>query len=211
MSWKIFLLQTFCLVCFASFAAEYASYPHEETLSFAQRQLNERLDQLEERLAQFKTPAASPPAQTVVQSPPAPVNQSDEHLIQQVAAVSQRLDILEQQKQQLWQATADLIRRQNALVRAQQKKTEADRVRDWMSGLDAEKKAQVQAAYQEEMENMENAVSVSSDSPPAPETMFRLLQESRERLKIKLKDMLTEEEYQAFLQSNEAAENLPAD
>jgi hypothetical protein len=209
MSWKIFILQTVCLVCFASFAAEYASYPHEETLSVAQRQLNERLDRLEERLAQCKPPAAPPPAETVAQSEPASVIQQDEQLIRQVAALSQRLNALEKRDKQLWQAAADLIRRQNALVRAQQKKTEADRVRDWMSGLDAEKKAQVQAMYREEMEEMQNAVS---DSPPAPETMFRLLQESRERLKMKLKDILTEEEYQAFLQSNEAAElPLPTD
>ncbi len=207
MSWKIFILQSVCLVCIASFAAEYASYPHEETLSFAQRQLNERLDRLEEQLAQCSKSAAQEPEQpAIADSPPAPVIQPDEQLLQQVAALSQRLDTLEKQKKQLWQATADLIRRQNALVRAQQDKTEADRVRDWMSGLDAEKKAQVQAVQQEEMEEMQHAVSAS---PPAPETMFRLLQESRERLKSKLKDMLTEEEYQAFLQSNEEAENLP--
>jgi hypothetical protein len=206
MSWKIFILQTVCLGFAAHFAAEYAFYPHVETLSSAQWQLNKRLDRLEEELAKCKPSAVQPPAQTVVQRQSAPVSQPDEQLIQQVAALSQRIDLLEKQKQQLWRATADVIRRQNALIRAQQNKTEADRVRDWMSGLDEEKKAQVQAAYQEEMENMENAVSAS---PPAPETMFRLLQESRERLKIKLRDMLTEEEYQAFLQSNEAAENLP--
>ena len=208
MSWKIFLLQTIFLVCVASFFAEYASFPHEETLSFAQRQLNERLDQLEDRLSQLKASSA-PTAQIVTQSQPVPVIEPDEKLLQQVAALSQRLDTLEKQKQKLWKATADLIRRQNALVRTQQDKTEAEQVRDWMSNLDAEKKTQVQAVYREEMENMENAVSASSDTPPAPEVMFRLLQESRERLKDKLKDILTEEEYHAFLQSTEEAENLP--
>jgi hypothetical protein len=214
MSWKIFILQTVCLVFIASFAAEYAFYPHVETLSSAQWQLNERLDRIEERLAQYKPlPVPPQPAQSVVQSHPAPVIQPDEQLIQQVAALSQRMDLLEKQKQQLWQAAADLIRRQNALVRAQEKKTEADRVRDWMSGLDEEKKAQVQAAYQEEMEDMQHTVSTSPDAqPPTPETMFRLLQESREHLKVKLKDILSDEEYQAFLKSLEAADlPLPVD
>ncbi len=207
MSWKIFIFQSVVFLLLTYLTALYFSFLYEENLTLALRQTDEHITQLEQRLDQVKKSATQTPEQQPV-TITTPVIQSDSKVEEQVATLAERLERLEKREKQLWQATADLIRRQNVLVRAQrQTETESVRVRDWMSTLDTEKREQVQATYREEMEEMQNTVSASPDAPPpSPETMFRLLQESRERLKLKLKDILTEKEYQAFLQSLEAAD-----
>ena len=210
MPWKIFTFQTIALVFLTYVAAQYFSFPHEEQLAVKLNKINEQMTQFEQQLQQVKKLALATQVseQQVVDlpSPPAP---EDGELKEQMALFNERLERLEKREEQLWQATADLIKRQNMLVKAQQQtKPEPVRGRDWISHLDTEKKEQVQATYREEMEEMQDAVAASSADAkaPSPETMFRLLQESRERLKLKLKEVLSEEEYQAFLQSFEAAD-----
>lgn len=110
------------------------------------------------------------------------------------------------------QETIDTLAGQQEKLRQFQKQSvpEHVKVKSWLSGLPTEKKSLVQDIYREQQELMMNAVPVGPESlPPSPEEMLSILQKNREGLKVKLKQILNREEYQAFLESLDESDLPP--
>jgi hypothetical protein len=200
MSWRIFTLQTAVLVLLAWLAGQYLAGQQrggleafQEQLTAATARLDQRLDKLERRVRDIsgRPPAAMPTSAEPSESGAA------------LAALSRRVAELEAREQELKQ-TADALLREKALLAQARQQTQPEhvRVQNWMDGLEAKKKADVAAAYRAELDLMRTTFPAAPDAPPPkPEDMLRLLEESRERLKLRLKDILDGEEYQAFLES----------
>jgi hypothetical protein len=75
-------------------------------------------------------------------------------------------------------------------------------VHGWLTTLPEEKKSLVQEIYQEQLALMQNNIPTSPDQlPPSSEEMLSILQENRAELKTRLQEILTEEEYEAFLET----------
>uniref|UniRef100_UPI004055F2EA hypothetical protein n=1 Tax=Candidatus Electronema sp. TaxID=2698783 RepID=UPI004055F2EA len=198
MSWKIFILQSAVLVLLAWLAGQYFADQQggglndvQERLAAETARLHQRLDGLEQQVQEI---GGRLPSAAAVQA--APPENGDA-----IAALSRRIDALETEEQELRQKLAGLLNKQRLLTQAQ---PEHLRVRDWMAGLDAEKRAEAQAAYREELERMQSTFPAAPGAlPPSPAAMLRLLEESRERLKLRLQGILSGEDYQAFLDSLE--------
>jgi len=134
-----------------------------------------------------------PPAVAAVQAAPPQGEKTS------AAKLVRRIELLEAREQELRETLAGLLNKQRLLAQTQ---PEHVQMRGWMAGLDAEKRAEVQTAYREELERMQNAFPAAPDAPPPrPEEMLRLLEASRERLKLRLQSILSGEDYQAFLSS----------
>ncbi|PIE73908.1 MAG: hypothetical protein CSA20_00910 [Deltaproteobacteria bacterium] len=74
----------------------------------------------------------------------------------------------------------------------------------WISLLSEEKMAEVQAIFEEQAEFIRSAVPVSPDDRfPDPEEMREILITARHDLAEKLKEVLSEEEYEAFLNATQ--------
>ncbi|WP_420208813.1 hypothetical protein [Candidatus Electronema sp. JC] len=195
MSWKIFILQSAILVLLVWLSGQYFADQQggglkdvQERLAAETARLHQRLDGLERQIS------SRPPADAVQQTAP-PENEDA------LAALSRRIGALETGELELRQKLAGQLNKQRLLTQAQ---PEHLRVRNWMTGLDAEKRAEAQAAYREELERMQSAFPAAPDAPPpSPAAMLRLLEESRERLKLRLQGILSGEDYQAFLDSLE--------
>lgn len=191
MSWRLFAAQSLALVLLAWLAGQYLAGQQrieleevQEQLAAARAQLEQRLDRLERRIHVHDI-AAEPPV--VIQ-------------VEQPAKETQRLEALEARERALREKLTTLLNKQQ---RAQYQ-PEPVRVQDWLAGLDAEKRAEVQTAYRAELERMQNTFPAAPNvPPPSPEDMHRLLDESRERLKLRLQGILSGEDYQAFLNSLE--------
>lgn len=197
MSWKVFTLQTITLVLLAWLAGQYVAGQQgdgledvQERLAAETARLHQRLDGLERRVREM---GGRPPVAAAVQQT-APTESGD--------ALALRIETLEAKEQELRKKLASLLNKQRLATQSSQ--PEHLRVRDWMAGLDAEKRAEAQAAYREELERMQSAFPAAPDAPPpSPAAMHRLLEESRERLKLRLQGILSGEDYQAFLNSLE--------
>lgn len=171
----------------------------QDQLAAETARLHQRLDELEREIG------GRPPAAAAVQA--APPENGDA-----LAALARRIETLEAREQNIRQ-TADALLKEKALLAQTRRQAQPEHVRlqDWMSSLEAEKKADVEAAYKAELDLMQKTFPAAPDAPPpSPEDMLRLLEESRERLKLRLKDILDGEEYQAFLESLDDQEALPA-
>ncbi len=193
MSWKIFILQSAVLVLLVWLSGQYFADQQGGGLKDVQERLAAETARLHQRLDGLES--SRPPAAAVLQT--APPEESEDAL----AGLSQRVQALETREQELRQKLAGLLNKQRLLAQAQ---PEHLRVRNWMTGLEAEKRAEAQAAYREELERMQNAFPAAPDAPPpSPAAMLRLLEESRERLKLRLQGILSGEDYQAFLDSLE--------
>lgn len=209
MSWKIFILQSAVLVLLVWLSGQYfagrqggGQQEFTERLAAETARLHQRLDGLERRVREI---GGRPPAAAAV---PAARPENEDML----AALSRRIETLEAGEQELHQ-TADALLKEKALLAEARREAQPEhvRVQDWMSGLEPKKKADVEAAYRAELALMQKTFPAAPDAPPpSPEEMLRLLEESRERLKLRLKDILDGEEYQAFLESLDDQEALPA-
>ncbi|MGR0482833.1 MAG: hypothetical protein ACTFAL_15910 [Candidatus Electronema sp. V4] len=191
MSWKAFVLQSIALVLLTWLAGQYFAGQQGSGLEDVQEQLaaeTARLHALERRVRKL---AILPPA-AAVEVQAAQLESGD--------ALILRIETLEAKEQDLRKKLAGLLNKQRLATQSSQ--PEHLRVRDWMAGLDAEKRAEAQAAYREELERMQSAFPAAPDAPPpSPAAMHRLLEESRERLKLRLQSILSGEDYQAFLNS----------
>ncbi len=203
MSWRVFILQAAVLVLLALLAGRYFIGRQDSRLEDVQEQLvaatarlDQRLDKLERRVREI---GGASPAAAVQQTAP-PDNAAT------LTELSRRIEVVETREQELRKKLAGLLRRQHLLAQSQ---PEHLRVQSWMAGLDPEKRAAAQAAYRAELERMQNAFPAAPDAPPpSPEDMLRMLEESRERLKLRLQGILSGEDYQAFLSSLEE-EQIP--
>jgi hypothetical protein len=206
MPWKFFFLQT---VFFALLSWQIGQYSSKECsrlsaegqarISAGLTELIRRLDQLEQKVGSTSREQA---AQVVaIPSAAKEAGGSEEGLAQLV----QRIEALEVQVET---NSADLRKKEQAAsALITQAQPEAVRVRNWMSSLDPETKEAVQAAYREQLDLMQEQIAVTPGAPaPSPETMAVMLQESREGLKQKLRSILNEAEYQAFLDSLDETE-----
>jgi chromosome segregation ATPase len=209
MSWKIFILQTAVLVLLAWLSGQYFAGQQgggmkdvQDQLAAETARLHQRLDELERQAREI---GGRPPAAAAVQA--APPENGDA-----LAALARRIETLEAREQDVRQTTDALLKEKALLAQTRrQAQPEHVRLQDWMSSLEAEKKAEVEAAYKAELDLMQKTFPAAPDAPPpSPEDMLRLLEESRERLKLRLKDILDGEEYQAFLESLDDQEALPA-
>lgn len=206
MFWKAFVLQSIVLVLTAWLAGQYLAIQQDDRLVEIQEQLaaetarlHQRMDALERRVPEL---AALPPAAAAeVQAAP-PENRDA------LAALSRQIETLEANEQELQKKLAGLLNKQR--LGTQSSQPEHLRVRDWLAGLDSEKRAEAQAAYREELERMQSAFPAAPDAPPpSPAAMLRLLEESRERLKLRLQGILSGEDYQAFSDALDAGDIPP--
>ena len=196
MSWKVFILQSIVLVLLAWLAGQYVAGQQGDGLEDVQEQLAAETARLHQRIEVLEREIGGrPPAAAAVQAAP-PENRDA------LAALSLRIETLEAKEQYLRKKLAGLLNKQQLAMQLSQ--PEHIRVRDWMAGLAPEKRAEAQAAYREELERMQSAFPAAPDAPPpSPAAMHRLLEESRERLKLHLQGILSGEDYQAFLNSLE--------
>ncbi len=204
MSWRVFTLQAAILLLLAWLIGQYFVGRQDGRLEDVQEQLaaaiarlDQRLDKLERHVREI---GGAPPAAAVQQTAPPDSTAT-------LTELSRRIEAVETREQELRKKLAGLLRRQHLLVQSQ---PEHLRVQSWMAGLDPEKRAAAQAAYRAELERMQNAFPAAPDAPPpSPEDMLRLLEESRERLKLRLQGILSGDDYQAFLSSLEDEGQIP--
>lgn len=208
MSWKPFVLQSVVLALLLFGVGRHLLVHEHSGLSAEQRRLSDevvrlnlRLDQLERQVGRISTDAA-----LILALPPAAQRPAGSE--QALAALAERVAAMEARAKAIEHNAAVLRTDQAALVK--QAQPEAVRVRNWMASLDAAKREAVEAAYREQLDEMQKAVSAAPDAPaPSPEAMEAVLQASREALKRRLRELLDDAEYQTFLDSLEETE-LPA-
>lgn len=114
---------------------------------------------------------------------------------------------LTEQLNEIWEKTTAFEKTMTRLSRRLQKIENTGQGaraenRVWFNYLTEEKRKIVQEIYQQELAVMREKISLSpGDTAPDAEEMMQAIQESREILKERLKDVLNEEEYQSFQES----------
>lgn len=213
MSLKLFFFQLIVLMLSAwifawYFSADYSMECRSEGQSlrseFAEEVagISRKLDELERLLNRYRNTS---PRDTVQTAPSEKKNKEERQ--KNYAELSRKLHDLEEREQEMENALTNIVNKQAELAQVQQKQLHPEpvRIRNWLARLPEEKKLQVQAAYMEQLEKQQDILAVlPDDRPPSPEEMREMLRQSRGELKERLRDILDEAEYQAFLDSLDA-------
>ncbi len=199
MNWKLFLGQTFVIII-ATVALVHLFYSDKiDTVYLQQRNFTSRLNYLEVYLKKMETEISviSRSDRPAILDAPAP-RISSVSIDRHINELEQRIFELEQVLNDQAHTPRSSARTDIASLPSLPPETAASR--NWLAALSPEKKSMVQSVYHEQLKFMQDSVSDSSGAyPPDPEVMRAILTESREQLEAKFRLILTEEEYQAFL------------
>ncbi len=200
MSWKITALQSLILAGLSYLAIQYFSLNPLNEVQFQQQDLASKIstvekhvESLDQRLNQLnRTKNERITNQSIRQIP-----QKNE----QESLLSQRIRALEKREKELTEKVSSLVTQQENQLQEQDQPEQVE-VHGWLTTLPEEKKSMVKEIYQEQLALMQNRISTSpGDLPPSTEDMLSILQENRAELKTQLEEILTEEEYESFLET----------
>ncbi len=200
MSWKITALQSLILAGLSYLAIQYFSLNPLNEVQFQQQDLASKIstvekhvESLDQRLNQLnRTKNERITNQSIRQIP-----QKNE----QESLLSQRIRALEEREKELTEKVSSLVTQQENQLQEQDQPEQVE-VHGWLTTLPEEKKSMVKEIYQEQLALMQNRISTSpGDLPPSTEDMLSILQENRAELKTQLEEILSEEEYEAFLET----------
>ncbi len=213
MPWKTFIIQSVVLLSLSFLAAQYFSLNHLNSIRFQQEDMAAEIKDLREQLLRIEQQtarsASQPPAQGAFAGTAGEENRGKNKTREskagnvQISLLQQQIQNIAQQEYSLEERMDSLVTEQERLVQLQkQSLPEHVKVRNWLTSLPEEKKSVVQEIYRKQSEMMLANVSADPQAvPPTPEDMLSLLQESRKGLKDQLKEVLNQQEYQAFLES----------
>ena len=204
MPWKLITLQSVIVIALSYLAIQYFSLNQLSEVQFLQEDLAAEIPLLKEDVQTLKQKVLR--LQQDTQNSRIPEPDAAEYSEAQPAidqGFMERLDGIEEHERALQQMVDSLVSEQGKLIQLQKQSVpEYVKVKNWMDSLPVEKKSEVQEVYRQQSEQMMENVSMEPDTPPpSPEEMLALLRENREDLKIKLKELLSRQEYQAFLES----------
>ena len=206
MSWFITLLQTCILIVLSYLAVQFFTH---NVLNDVQLQLDDfslRLAEVESTITRLGTGSKVHPTNHHSQSK----NQSPTVPIQQTKILAERLQALELQEQQLEKKVEILVDREQVVQGALSEQLKPQVTRGWLSRLSEDKRIRVQNIFHERLASMQNAIGTSPDEiPSSSEDIRDILSNSRQELKDQLGEILTEEEYSAFLETLENGQYPP--
>ena len=209
MSWKIITLQSLILLGLSYLTIQYFSIDLLSEVRFEQQKATneissikkhiEHLDRQIKQLINTKNESRTAPAVKH-----AAIKDKAELLL------SQRISALEQREQDLTETISSLVALQEDIYQQEQAPPEQTNVQGWLTTLPDEKKAMVKEIYQEQLAIMQNSIPMSpGQMPPSSEEMLSILQENRSELKTRLQEILTEEEYESFLETLNRSQHPP--
>jgi hypothetical protein len=208
MSWKVTALQSLILLGLSYLAVQYFSLTPLKEVQSQQNSaateiagIKKRLESIDQRISELINTENEGMINLAMQQAP----QKNE----QEAVLYQRITALEQREKDLTEKIASLAAQQEELFQVQEP-PEQVKVHGWLTTLSDEKKSMVQEIYQEQLSLMQNNISTSPDQlPPSSEEMLSILEENRSELKTRLQEILTDEEYTAFLETLNKTQHPP--
>jgi hypothetical protein len=204
MPWKLITLQSVIVIALSYLAIQYFSLNQLSEVQFLQEDLAAEITLLKEEVQTLDQKVLRLQQDTQNNGIPEP-DAADYSEAQSALdrGFMERLDGIEEHERALQQMVDSLVNEQEKLVQLQRQSVpEYVKVKNWMDSLPLEKKSQVQEVYRQQSEEMMENISMEPDAPPPnPEEMLDLLRKNREDLKTKLKELLSKQEYQAFLES----------
>ena len=200
MSWKITALQSLILLGLSYLAIQYFSLNPLNEVRFQQQDLANKISNVEEHVKNLDQKIS----QLIRTENKKITNQSIRKIPQkneQESVLSQRIRALEEREKELTEKVSSLATQQENKFKELEQPEQVE-VHGWLTTLPEEQKSMVKEIYQEQLALMQNRISTSpGDLPPNAEDMLSILQENRAELKTQLEEILTEEEYDAFLET----------
>ncbi len=208
MSWSITLLQTCILIVFSYLAVQFFTHNTVDDIHYRLDELSTQLAGLEQKVDQLDAADKALVQQRRSQNV---VFQGDNtRSLEQLRAVTERLQALESLERKI---------ENKVILLSEQAQDNKQIIPDpprprppvgWMSTLSEEKRIQVQQVFQERLAAMQTAIGTSpGDVPPSAEEVRTVLEDSRQDVKDQLAEILSNEEYDAFVKTLEQAEHPP--
>ncbi len=208
MSWLITVLQTCVLIVFSYLAIQFFTHNTVDDIQYRLDELSTQFAGLEQKVDQID--AADKALVQQKRSRDGVIQGGNIRSLEQLKAVTERLQVLESLERKIENKVFLLTEQAQDNKQIIPEPPRPRPHRGWMSKLSEEKRKQVQQIFQERLAAMQTAIGTSpGDAPPSAEEVRTVLEESRQDLKDQLAEILSDEEYDAFVKTSEQAEHPP--
>lgn len=200
MSLKYFTIQSLIIVSIIYFTIQYLTLTHFTELQLQQENLSNKILFMETRLSGIDKKINRLTQSEFARNTNQATKEIEEEYDQKVR-LYRWITTLEEKQNTLEETVASLVLQQEDNVRPQSQ-LKQNKSHGWLSTLPEEKKSLIKEIYQDQILLMQEQIPASpGDIPPNSEEMQSILHENREELKVRLKEILNQEEYQSFLNS----------